>query len=40
MCENDKLLLEKNGWIIECESPFEIRNEETGDFEYNKTHNF
>jgi hypothetical protein len=32
MYENDKLLLEKNGWIIECESPFEIRNEETGDF--------
>ncbi len=32
MNENDKLVLEKNGWMIECESPFEIRNEETGDF--------
>lgn len=32
MNENDKLLLKKNGWTIECESPFEIRNDETGDF--------
>lgn len=32
MNENDKLILEKNGWVIECESPFEIRNKETGDF--------
>ena len=24
--------IEKLGWIIECESPLEIRNEETGDF--------
>lgn len=22
---NDNELLEKNGWIVECESPFEIR---------------
>jgi hypothetical protein len=32
MNENDKFILEKNGWTIECESPFEIRNNETGDF--------
>ena len=32
MDKNDELLLEKNGWTIECESPFEIRNDETGDF--------
>lgn len=32
MNENDKLILVKNGWTIECENPFEIRNEETGDF--------
>jgi len=28
----DKKLLEKNGWITECESPFEIRHIETGSF--------
>lgn len=32
MNEDDKLILEKNGWIIECESPLEIKNEETNDF--------
>ena len=24
----DKELLETNGWVIECESPFEIRHED------------
>lgn len=32
MNENDELILEKNGWTVECESPFRIRNNETGDF--------
>lgn len=27
MSENDKDLLENNGWIVECESPLEIRSE-------------
>lgn len=31
MNEEDKLLLEENGWTVECESPFEIRNDETSD---------
>jgi hypothetical protein len=26
--EDDKKLLEKNGWTVECESPFEIRHED------------
>ncbi len=25
-------LLEKNGWTVECESPFEIRHKETNSF--------
>lgn len=25
-------LLDRNGWNVECESPFEIRERETGDF--------
>jgi len=27
---NDKSLLEVNGWTVLCESPLEIRHEETG----------
>lgn len=27
---NSEQILEQNGWIIECESPFEILHEETG----------
>ncbi len=30
MNETDIKLLEVNGWTVECESPFEIRHEETG----------
>ncbi len=30
--EDKKALLESNGWIIECESPFEIRHEESNSF--------
>lgn len=29
---SDEQLLEKNGWIVECESPFEIRHSETNSF--------
>ena len=25
-------LLERNGWTVECEHPFEIRHEESGSF--------
>jgi NurA-like 5'-3' nuclease len=25
---SDKKILESNGWVIECESPFEIRHED------------
>lgn len=32
MNKKDEKLLEKNGWIVECKSPFEIRHEETGSF--------
>lgn len=28
MNDNDRELLEKDGWTIECESPFEIRHED------------
>lgn len=31
MNEQDRKLLEDDGWTIECESPFEIRTE-NGDF--------
>lgn len=30
--ESDCELLNDNDWIIECESPFEIRKQKTGDF--------
>ena len=30
--ENDIELLEENGWVVECESPFEIRYEDGGAF--------
>jgi len=29
MKQKDINLLEANGWIVECESPFEIYNEES-----------
>lgn len=32
----DEAILETNGWEVECESPFEIRNEETGSFATNQ----
>lgn len=32
MNNKDIVLLEENGWIVECELPFEIRNIENGDF--------
>jgi len=28
MCQEDAILLERYGWIVECESPFEIRHED------------
>ena len=28
-------LLKKHGWTLECESPFEIRHEESGSFATN-----
>lgn len=36
MDKNDEIILEANGWIVECESPFEIRNEETESFASNQ----
>ena len=30
--DEDEKLLEENGWVVECESPFEIRHTETGSF--------
>jgi hypothetical protein len=30
--EKDERLLERNGWTVECWSPFEIRHEESGSF--------
>jgi len=27
MCEDDKKILEENGYSVDCESPFEISNE-------------
>ena len=32
MDEQDEKLLKENGWIVECESPFEIRYEDGGAF--------
>ena len=32
MKESDIKLLESNGWVVECESPFEIRNIEPWSF--------
>ena len=32
MNPEDVELLEKHGWEVECESPFEIRHTETGSF--------
>ena len=29
MTDEDKQLLDENGWTVECESPFEIRNGES-----------
>lgn len=28
LMEEDEKILEKNGWTLECESPFEIRHED------------
>jgi hypothetical protein len=30
--DEKKALLEYNGWVVECESPFEIRHGESGSF--------
>lgn len=30
--DEDEKLLEENGWIVECQSPFEIRYEDGGAF--------
>ena len=32
MNEEDIKILESDGWVVECESPFEIRHEETNSF--------
>lgn len=32
MNDDDEKLLRENGWIVECESPFEIRYEDGGAF--------
>jgi len=32
MSEIDIILLEDNGWVVECESPFEISHSETESF--------
>ncbi len=32
MNQEDIKFLEENGWTVECESPFEIRDNETGSF--------
>jgi len=36
MNEEDIKILEDAGWIVECESPFEIRHEETESFATNE----
>jgi len=30
--KTDDMLLDENGWDLECESPLEIRHRETGSF--------
>jgi hypothetical protein len=35
MDQRDIDLLEQNGWEVECESPFEIRHEESNSFATN-----
>lgn len=35
MKDKDELLLNKYGWFIECEHPFEMSHEETGSFATN-----
>lgn len=32
MSDSDKAILDRAGWDVECESPFEIRHRETGSF--------
>jgi len=32
MDKKDEELLQSYGWVVECESPFEIRQEESGSF--------
>ncbi len=34
--KSDKEILEENGWIIECESLFEIRHEDSNSFATNQ----
>lgn len=36
MNQKDKKILELNGWIVECESPFEIRKSKTESFASNE----
>ena len=36
MDKRDRAILENDGWVIECESPFEIRNDETESFATNQ----
>lgn len=36
MSSSNEKVLEENGWIIECESPFEIRHKESGSFASNQ----
>lgn len=35
MNQDDEKLLNKNGWVVECYSPLEIRNEEFSSFATN-----
>lgn len=32
MTQDDENLLEREGWVVECQSPFEIRHTESGSF--------
>lgn len=32
MTQDDETLLEREGWVVECQSPFEIRHTESGSF--------
>jgi hypothetical protein len=34
--KSDEQILTQNGWVIECESPFEIRHEESNSFATNQ----